>query len=218
MSDLLGDAFVEAIEYLRGRLTLSQTDWLQILTAADQRAEEIVDDTADKMRGDLLSALTGIFEAGGTLRDFQDQYEAIARRTGWKGTSPEMAGWHSELIWRMEVFGARAAGRWEQAMKLHREAPQMGYCFRYVTAGDDRVRHNHAQWHGVILPVDHPFWLTHFPPNGFNCRCLPQIVSRVTLARYKWTITPDDDKRLRIPPDAGFDNNVGMAWAKLQAT
>ena len=21
-------------------------------------------------------------------------------------------------------------------------------------------------WHGTVLPVDHPFWQTHFPPNG----------------------------------------------------
>ena len=25
--------------------------------------------------------------------------------------------------------------------------------------------------HGVILPVDHPWWKRHYPPNGWKCRC-----------------------------------------------
>lgn len=216
MSDLIGVAFVEALEYLRDRLQLTDADWLDILNASTDRADQIVESTASGMRKDMLGAIAAIFEAGGTARDFRDQYDAITRRHGWK-TDDHKAGWHSDLIWRMEVFGARAAGRWQQAMDLHKAAPQMGYCFRYVTADDHRVRPNHAKWHGVILPVDHPFWITHFPPNGFNCRCLPQIVSKVTLARYKWRITPDDDKRLLVPPDPGFDNNVGMAWVRMRA-
>ncbi|HRI27969.1 MAG TPA: PBECR2 nuclease fold domain-containing protein [Chitinophagales bacterium] len=29
----------------------------------------------------------------------------------------------------------------------------------------------HAPINGVILPVNHPFWNTYYPPNGWNCRC-----------------------------------------------
>lgn len=211
----LGVIFVEALEYLRDRLAISQSDWLSILNAADQQAQHIVDETVDKMRTDLLAAIEAIFSAGGTVREFAEQYDEITRRHGWS-TDEGKAGWHSTLIWRMEVFGARAAGRWDQAQRLHKAAPHLGYCFRYVTAGDHRVRHNHAKWHGVILPVDHPFWLTHFPPNGFNCRCLPTIVNRIDLNRYGWAITPDSDERLTIPPDDGFSGNVGVAWASLR--
>lgn len=42
---------------------------------------------------------------------------------------------------------------------------------RYVTAGDKRVRHEHAALDGVQRPVDDPFWDTYYPPNGFCCRC-----------------------------------------------
>jgi SPP1 gp7 family putative phage head morphogenesis protein len=208
--------FTEAIAYLRDRLAISDTDWQALLQAADETARRIVDDTVSSMRKDLMTAINAIFEAGGTVKDFQAQYETITERHGW-ATDAGKPGWHSELVWRMEAFGARAAGRWEQAQRLNRAAPHLGYCFRYVTAGDHRVRDSHAKMHGIILPVDHPYWHTHFPPNGFNCRCLPTIVSRRDLVRYGWTITPDSDPRLSVPPDPGFENNVGMAWQSLRA-
>ncbi|MDB5586200.1 MAG: hypothetical protein JWP26_1170 [Devosia sp.] len=128
----------------------------------------------------------------------------------------ERADWHSNLIWRMEVFGARAAGRWEQGQRLQRARPGVQYYFRYLTAGDHRVRESHAEWHGVILPVDNPWWLTHWPPNGFNCRCEPQIVSGRDLVRYGWVVTKDDDPRLAIAPDEGFSGNAGAVWEQLR--
>ncbi|MCX8520196.1 MAG: phage minor head protein [Rhodoferax sp.] len=32
-------------------------------------------------------------------------------------------------------------------------------------------RKEHLAWHGLTLPHDHPFWQTHFPPNGWLCHC-----------------------------------------------
>lgn len=41
----------------------------------------------------------------------------------------------------------------------------------YSTAGDDKVRPDHAALDGVTLPVEDPFWSYAYPPNGWNCRC-----------------------------------------------
>jgi len=43
---------------------------------------------------------------------------------------------------------------------------------RYVTAKDERVRDSHKAWDNITLPVSHPFWQTHTPANGWNCRCM----------------------------------------------
>jgi len=40
---------------------------------------------------------------------------------------------------------------------------------QYVTAGDDRVREDHAILDGIIKPVDDDFWDNFMPPNGWNC-------------------------------------------------
>ena len=42
---------------------------------------------------------------------------------------------------------------------------------RYVTAGDDRVRSEHAALDGIIRPISDKFWNTYAPSNGWGCRC-----------------------------------------------
>lgn len=47
---------------------------------------------------------------------------------------------------------------------------------KYSTVGDGRVRASHRTLDGVIRPVDDPFWLEHYPPNDFNCRCIVEQI------------------------------------------
>jgi SPP1 gp7 family putative phage head morphogenesis protein len=45
------------------------------------------------------------------------------------------------------------------------------YNLQYRTAGDDKVREEHAILNGTTLPPSDPFWDMFLPPNGWNCRC-----------------------------------------------
>lgn len=45
------------------------------------------------------------------------------------------------------------------------------YNLQYRTAGDNRVREEHAALNGTTLPADDPFWRSYYPPNGWMCRC-----------------------------------------------
>jgi len=52
------------------------------------------------------------------------------------------------------------------------------YLLQYRTAGDDRVREEHAELEGITLPIDDGFWESYYPPNGWNCRCTVVQVRR----------------------------------------
>lgn len=52
------------------------------------------------------------------------------------------------------------------------------YDLQYRTAGDDRVREEHAALDGTTLPPSDPFWNHYLPPNGWNCRCTTVQVRR----------------------------------------
>ena len=61
---------------------------------------------------------------------------------------------------------AEMAGKWERFQEDGDE-----YNLQYRTAGDDKVRPEHAALHGVTLPPSDSFWDEYYPPNGWNCRC-----------------------------------------------
>lgn len=64
------------------------------------------------------------------------------------------------------THSAQMAAKWEQI-----EEDGDDYDLQYRTAGDDRVRDEHAALDGITLPPSDPFWNENYPPNGWNCRC-----------------------------------------------
>tara|TARA_R110002020_G_scaffold10801_22_gene41088 strand:+ start:13331 stop:14002 length:672 start_codon:yes stop_codon:yes gene_type:complete len=202
-----------AIAWLRRRLALSEADWQALLRGVDAAVDAAIDAQFEAVQHDLLAAVLDAVEDGTTAEQFRDDYERIVQRHGW--SYHRHAGWHSQLIFRMQTQNAYMAGRWDQVQRvLAANRGRVDYFLRYVTVGDERVRDNHAAWHGVILRADHPFWLTHWPPNGFNCRCPPpQLITRRVMERRGWAVTGDDDPRLAVMPDEGFVANVGIALA-----
>lgn len=66
------------------------------------------------------------------------------------------------------VAASQSADQWKDIEAEKKTLPLL----KYQTAGDNRVRPQHAAWDGIVKPVDDPFWDTRMPPNDFNCRCI----------------------------------------------
>lgn len=93
------------------------------------------------------------------------------------------------------VANANAAENW----KDYSNQKDVYANLKYMTIGDSRVREEHKEWHGTILPVEHPFWKTHLPPNNWGCRCY------VVQTNDKVTKGVRDRKKLK----EDFKNNPG---------
>lgn len=91
------------------------------------------------------------------------------------------------------LSGANAAERWQEIQKRKFLYPNL----RYETAGDERVRASHAALDGRVYPVDHSFWDSFYPPNGWRCRCI--VIQ---------TDEPVKEGEADFTPDAGFRNNT----------
>lgn len=134
-----------------------------------------------------------------------------------------------KLIYDTNTRQAYAAGQWERIEATRRTQPYL----RYVTQRDEKVRATHRAWDNVTLPSDHPFWATHYPPNGWRCRCR---VVQVNRRDYERGITPTGQpmkkkapevvmrdwldkstgeiKRVPAGIDPGFGYNAGQARAR----
>jgi hypothetical protein len=56
---------------------------------------------------------------------------------------------------------------------------------RYQTVGDSRVRDSHKLLDGVTRNIRDSFWATHYPPNGWGCRCEAVQVSSAEHETYQ---------------------------------
>ena len=99
---------------------------------------------------------------------------------------------------------AEMAGKWERIEKDDDE-----YLLQYRTAGDDKVRPEHASLNGVTLPPSDTFWDEYYPPNGWNCRCsvaqvrrdkFPQTDREEAFTRARKALAKDENGMFRFNP------------------
>lgn len=139
------------------------------------------------------SSIDEALAGGGSLADFAKAITPRLVAKGWWGdveiTDPKTGEQRItrfdparlQLIYDVNLRQSYAAGRWARIERTRASKPFV----MYRTMRDERVRASHARWDGVVLPIDHPFWRTHYAPNGWRCRCRCFAVSERDVARYQ---------------------------------
>ncbi len=195
---------------------------------------------------DVLTAIRSSLQ---TAKDKGVPYEAWARelkpelqRLGWWGvqdvTNPatgerELAELGSPrrlgIIYRSNMRSARAAGQYERSQRTKAVLP----FWLYGLGPSVNHRPEHVAKEGTVLPVDHPFWSTWFPPNGWECKCWVRQITRAEAMRRG--VTPDFDvpmktfrrvrddgsfERVQVPEgiDPGWQTNPGLNRARTLMT
>lgn len=224
----------EAIRFLDAKGYRTSIDWTD--TFNDEHDASFT--VAKIARVDLLRTIHVSLldaQANGTpfeawAKGLQPELEAA----GWWGSvrDPELTGTgrlvrvtprRLKTIYSTNLRMARATALWQRIEAGKAAMPYL----RYSAVLDGRTRPQHRAWHNLVLPVDDPWWRTHFPPNGWNCRCTVVQMSERDLTRRKLTVAqaaPDDGpatafrrkgsgETTLVPPgiDPGFAYNPGTA-------
>lgn len=90
-------------------------------------------------------------------------------------------------VFRTNIQTAYSHGRWEQQQRNKESRPYL----MYSAINDSRVRPSHLALNGIIRHIDDPFWLTHYPPWSFRCRC--SAIAITEAQAKKLGITSDED-------------------------
>ena len=69
--------------------------------------------------------------------------------------------------WQTANQSAKHARDWEYYKSNASLYPNLAY----RTQGDERVRDAHVLLNGVVAAIGSEFWKSHYPPNGWRCRC-----------------------------------------------
>jgi SPP1 gp7 family putative phage head morphogenesis protein len=127
--------------------------------------------------------MTDAIKNGKSLADFTNEMQGLLEQSGWG----ELSTARIENIYRTNMASAYSAGEWEQMQESALARAERGE-ITYLegnSVGDERTREEHAEaMDGVILPIDDPYWDTHTPPLGFECRCWLTEMTEQSLERY----------------------------------
>ncbi len=167
--------FQEQIDFLRRKLNLPSESWRDIQSAAHDRAFVVAGATKADLLHDLRKAVDQAVK-GGSIGEFRKNFAELVAKHGWTGWTGEgtKAGeaWRTRVIYQTNLMTSYAAGR--RAQLLDPDLVERRPFWRYVH--NDSVTHprpQHKRWGDMKLTLrhDHPFWETHFPPNGWGCKC-----------------------------------------------
>lgn len=212
--------FAEQLAFFRQKLNLPTERYDDILKELHDRAFIVAGAAkADLLRDFRVSVDKAIAE-GKSLQWFREQFDAIVQRHGWDHTGGR--DWRSRVIYRTNLSASYAAGRYQQLTDPDLLASRPYW--KYIH--NDTVLHPrplHVSWSGLVLKHDDPWWQSHFPPNGWGCRCR---VSAVDASDHEGASAPDDGVYVKedrfgvrhvIPEgvDFGWDYAPGRSNAEL---
>ena len=169
-----GTPFAAQLEFFRRKLNLPTERWDDITNAAHDRAFIVAGAAKADLLADLRAAMDSTMASGGGLNEFRQKFKAVVAANGWTGWTGEgsAAGvaWRTKVIYQTNMATSYAAGQYRQMTEPGFAA--LRPYWKYVHCdGLLHPRPLHLAWNGITLPMGHPFWRTHFAPNGWGCRC-----------------------------------------------
>lgn len=165
---------------------------------------------------------------GVSLAQFRRDFVQKVQDKGWlfrhERKDAAYLAWRADLIYNNALRGSYMAGRWQQLQDTKADFPYL----QYTAVLDFLTRAQHRAWDGMVRRIDDDFWLTHYPPCGFNCRCTVIALSEAAIAarglkvedapyitKYRTIVHKGTGGVMDSVPegiDQGFDTNVGIAW------
>lgn len=224
-------------QYLEDKDLQPGFDWRDIWQEEHALAFTVAKIMAKDVLADVKESLEKALASGETFESWKAQISDVLERAGWAGerevTDPDTgevavtdltAPYRLRTIWQSNMRTARAAGQWDRAQRTKRLMPY----FLYQLGASEEHRPHHAAKEGTILPIDDPFWLQWFPPNGWGCNCWLRQISAAEAERLGGASerpavreviydNPRTGQRERIPEgiDPGWASNPGLSRSRL---
>lgn len=216
----------EAVAYFRAKGYNITWNWYEQLTDVHARAFTV----AKAARMDVLTTLSAEVDRaihdGITRDEFVRTLTPRLQKLGWWGKqiavdsqgnakvvqlgSPRRLA----LIYDVNTRVAYNAGRYAQMMNTAEDFPY----WQYVAVMDSRTRPAHAALNLMVFRFDDPFWKTHYPPNGWRCRCRVRALSAARLKALGLKVSYGASFIKTKTVDAGIDETTGEIFQTASTT
>lgn len=162
--------------------------WLDVWAEEHAYAFTVAKAVDADLLGTFRSSISRAIAEGQTFDTWRDGIQEELQKLGWwgprkvgdpTGADPDaLVDFSSRrrlsTTFHANMRAARAAGQWERIQRTKRALPYL----LYVRTAANDPREEHLGWVGIVLPADDPWWSTHFPPNGWGCKCSVRQITR----------------------------------------
>lgn len=188
----------DVLDYFRAKKLTPRFSWLDVWGKEHAFAFTVAKATETEVIKAFRSTIDDAIAQGMNFREWRAALKPQLAALGWWGrhdvVDPQTGKTASvdfssprrlrTTFWS-NMRAARAAGQWERAQATKETLPYLLYV--HTTSAQPRPRH--LAWVGTVLPIDHPFWSTHYPPNAWGCKCAVRQIGRAEAA--KRGVSPD---------------------------
>lgn len=209
MVDIAGTvkSFPDAVRFFQNKVNLPTMRWNDLMAAQHAPAFVVAGATQEALLVDMRGAVEAAIADGESIEQFRSRFKEIVARHGWTGwtgeDTPGGQAWRTRVIYETNLRTSYMAGRYEQLKNF----PYWKY--KHNTRGPG-AREQHQQWDGLIVSRDSDWWDTHYPPNGWGCRCSVIGVSDARMrAQGLEESDPGPDQGKGVPKEWRY--NVGEA-------
>lgn len=196
------ERFDEALEWFLGRTILTDEQRLAIPAGARSRAFWVAGVAQLDVVQDVFDEINTALEKGEPFEDFQKRVSDKLTKA-WGRENPARI----ETIFRNAAQSSYNAGRWAQMTDP--SVAKFRPFWMYDAILDDATTPICKERNGTILPHDHPFWDTNYPPLHHRCRSGVRNLRRSEAERRGITTTVPTE----APPEGwGRSPRVATEW------
>lgn len=213
-----------AADFWRDKVKLGPAEFAALSDEAKIRAFGISGIAKGAELTTVFNSLQAAIEKGISYGQFKKECAEIFARRGWTGKRE----WRVQNIFRTNIQTAYNSGRWQKQKEVSQYFPYL----QYNAVNDRRTRPTHAALDGKVFPIDHPFWDSWYPPNGYRCRCSTLSLTEGQVKRMGLTVETANPTDLPIEiasprtgakmtvqqllPDPGFEHHPGkVVWGGI---
>lgn len=206
-----GLPFDEQIAFFRQKVRIPTATYKDM--QAHQHDQGFV--VAGAMKADLLQDLKDAVDKaiaeGETLAQFRARFSDIVQTRGWTGwtgsDSAEGVAWRTRVIYQTNLRTSHAAGRWQQMTTPEMLQARPYWQYRHTTRDNPRLKHQ--RMNNKVLPAQHTWWQTNYPPNGWGCGCYVRTLSDIDLQAQGLTVDSSPTGNIA---SHGWTHAHGSTW------
>lgn len=176
---------LDNIAFLMSKKPELHFDYDEIKFEAHQRAFTIAKITQIDLLSDIQTSLENAFVEGQSFEKWKKELKPTLQKHGWLGKvvvqNPNTKEQKEIFVGASrlkKIFYTNARTAYAQSEARAGYKLPLSEYIRYVAILDNRTRHTHAQMHGKIAHRKDKFWEKNYPPNGWNCRCAVEFISK----------------------------------------